>query len=256
MTPSTLTNNLWRAASEVKSFLEKMPNGASLTVIKDKVGAYKSLKVSDKKKLIDFLQQRESVIVYEAKAEKATKPTTFLRHKKFGWPKVLDGYGPVLKPILDTEKLKKCSKCGNKKPLNEFYANNTNNDRLQSYCKECVKISTADRQWKKGENYGKRKENTTSEEANMNTKINSVTETSEKPLTTPESLRKQAEKLLREAEEAELAAKSNDAFNKKIQPLRLELLQKVAAAQSNFDKLMDSMADLEKSAEKLRDFAI
>lgn len=34
---------------------------------------------------------------------------------------------------------KKCAKCGQEKPLTEFYRNKKSSDGLQSYCKNCAK---------------------------------------------------------------------------------------------------------------------
>lgn len=73
---------------------------------------------------------------------------------------------------------------------------------------------------------------------------------------TPESLRKQANELLKAAEEAEKKASQNDIFNKKFQPLRLESLQAIAKVQKLFDEQMDAMGALESTAKKLREFTI
>jgi hypothetical protein len=39
--------------------------------------------------------------------------------------------------------MKKCTKCGAKKELSEFYSNKTHADGLESYCKGCKKQSSA-----------------------------------------------------------------------------------------------------------------
>ncbi|EIC84033.1 hypothetical protein [Serratia sp. M24T3] len=236
MTPSTLPNKLWRAASQVKSFVEKMPNGVSLSVIRDKVSAYSSLINHDRKKLVEHLKQRENILVFEVKPPAGGRKATFLRHKKFGWPKDM--------PCNLAPEIKSCSKCHLEKPTGEFYKNSTTSDGKQSYCIECVKASSAERSWKKGDSYAKRPATT----------INEINEMEIKPAITvsPTALRQQAEELIRKAEEAENAAKNNDLFNKKLQPIRLEILQAIAGAQKLFDQQMDAMASLEVAAAKLR----
>jgi hypothetical protein len=46
--------------------------------------------------------------------------------------------------------MKRCSKCGEEKPLAEFGKNKSRRDGLQSYCKSCVKINSKERRHKKG----------------------------------------------------------------------------------------------------------
>lgn len=72
---------------------------------------------------------------------------------------------------------------------------------------------------------------------------------------TPEALRKQAEALLKAAEAAEMEARDNDNFNKKLAPVKLEVLQAVGAIQRKFDELMDCVGTLEKAAQKLKELS-
>lgn len=43
------------------------------------------------------------------------------------------------------EKLKKCSKCGRELPVSEFWKNASNEDGLQTYCKECGNVYAKNR---------------------------------------------------------------------------------------------------------------
>ena len=70
---------------------------------------------------------------------------------------------------------------------------------------------------------------------------------------TPAQLRKEAEELLKAAEDAENEARGNDIFNKKLAPVKLEVLQAVGAVQRKFDEIMDCVGTLEKAAQKLKD---
>ncbi|HHH0025849.1 TPA: hypothetical protein ACPZLD_002200 [Yersinia enterocolitica] len=190
MTPN-LPQRLWRPLAEVKSFVERFPDGVKLADVKNKVGAFKTLKTKEQSELLEFLQSRESILVLDCKAPTAKRITQFLRHKKYGWPKSIPGYiYPLTKLALP--------------PIN-----------VPPF--EPIKF-----------------------------KDHVMTDKS------PEQLRKQAEALLKEAEEAERKANDSDLFNKKLQPVRLELLQAIAGVQKLFDQQMDAMGTLEKAAAKLR----
>ncbi len=92
MTPSTLPQKLWRPLAEVKSYVDKMPDGVKLSQLSNKVGAFGSLNKRDKDKLLEFLNERESVLIIQAKAKQGKNLTTFIRHKKYGYPKEIPGY--------------------------------------------------------------------------------------------------------------------------------------------------------------------
>lgn len=70
---------------------------------------------------------------------------------------------------------------------------------------------------------------------------------------TPESLRKQAEALLKAADEEEQKRNATDFFNKKLSPVRLEVLQQASEVEKQFDELMDSMATLKTALIKLKE---
>lgn len=182
--------------AEVKAYVEKMPNGVKSSVLRNKVGAYSSLSTKERNLLLRHLNERESILVFEAMAVGGKNATTFLRHKKYGFPKDIPGYTyPIPKrPILTLQKEPE------PQPIPE-----------------------------------------------------EVTMTESKQ--TPESLRKQAEALLKAAEAAELEARDNDNFNKKLAPVKLEVLQAVGAIQRKFDDLMDCVGVLEKAAQKLKELS-
>lgn len=193
MTPSNLPTKLYRPLSEVKSYVEKMPDGVKLSTLSHKVGAFGGLSRREKQIIVDHLNERESVIVINCKAIRGKNLTTFLRHKKFGYPKEIPGYiYPPKEESAVTPSQPICVNLEQKMQVNERTA-------------------------------------------------------------TPEQLRKQAELLLKEAEEAERLANNNDLFNKKLQPVRLEIMQAIGGVQRKFDEMMDCMSVLEKASTKLRD---
>ncbi|WP_437216643.1 hypothetical protein [Pectobacterium sp. LFLA-215] len=239
MTLSTLPNKLWRPLSEVKSYVEKIPDGVLLTDLNKKVDVFSSLSQKEKKQLIEFLGNRESIFVVKGKKQNSANEVTILRHKKYGYPRNTDDM-----QILKELKTKVCSRCHEEKNKSEFYANNTRNDGLQSYCKKCVKSSTHERSWKKGDDYAKHTLKNNSERKDM---------TNAAQPATPESLRKQAEALLKAADEEEQKRNATDFFNKKLSPVRLEVLQQASEVEKQFDELMDSMATLKTALIKLKE---
>ena len=122
MTPN-LPQKLWRPLSEVKSYVEKFPDGVSLSALREKVSCYAALQKKDRIVLINHLEGRESILVVKDCSGNG-RPKTTLRHKKYGYPK---------KEELE----KKCPKCGEVKSKAEFYANTTKVDGKKSYCKQC-----------------------------------------------------------------------------------------------------------------------
>lgn len=93
MTPSALPQICWRPLAEVKTYVEKFQDGIDLTTLESRINSYSKLSRKDKQKLITHLEQRESILVIKAnKTGKVGRPKTFLRHKKYGYPKVIPGY--------------------------------------------------------------------------------------------------------------------------------------------------------------------
>lgn len=196
MTPATIPSKLYRPLAEVKSYVEKMPEGVTLTRLSNKVGAFGSLNKREKEALIEFLEQRESILVLHARPVNGKNMMTFLRHKKYGYPNSIPGYiYPVKQPNLKS-------------------------------------VTTAEPQKQ--------------QEKSM--------ETLSIP-TSPEALRKQAEQLLKAAEEAEKKRSENDFFNKKLQPVKLEICQAAGKMQRKLDEFIDCMDEMNKAIQKLKDLS-
>lgn len=250
MTPSSIPQKLWHPAEKVKHYIEKMPDGVTLTDLYKKVYSYNALSRSERTKLIKFLVERESILEIKARKKNSFSVFTILRHKKFGYPQSNEKF-----TLIKDEKTKVCSKCGKVKPKAEFYGNSTMTDGCQAWCKECVKGTTTERSWKQGENYGKRinkAQNTGKEEIPMPEQTISVaTEISK----SPEALRKQAEQLLKAAEEAEQKLQANTFINDILSPVRLEIYQAAEKMQSKLDEFIDCMDDLNKAINKLKDMS-
>lgn len=79
--------------------------------------------------------------------------------------------------------------------------------------------------------------------------------TSEAISISPESLRKQAEELLRAAEEAEKKRNETDFFNKKLQPVKLEICQAAGKMQRKLDEFIDCMDEMNKAIQKLKELS-
>lgn len=243
MTPSTLPQKLWRPVAEVKNYIEKMPDGVKLLDVSRKVENFGKLSAKEKKQIVDFLGYRESIIVLKVKKTGGQNGMTMLRHKKYGYPQ-----GSEKETINKNIDVKVCSKCKKEKPRTEFYVNNSMPDGNQSFCKECVKASTHERSWKKGENYAKRMlTKPVTEEVTMAAESNNNV--------SPESLRKQAEELLKAAEVAEKKRQESDLFNKTLNPLKLELSQAAGKMQRKLDEFIDCMDEMNKAIQKLKEIS-
>ncbi|WP_094543050.1 hypothetical protein [Citrobacter freundii] len=197
MTPATLPSKLYRPLAEVKSFVEKMPEGVTLTKLSNKVGAFGSLNKKEKDSLIEFLEQRESIIVLQAKHLNGKNMMTFLRHKKFGYPSEIPGY---LYPVKQHQ-IKKA-------------VTTTEPNKVQEKKMETLTMPTS-----------------------------------------PEALRKQAEQLLKAAEEAEKKRNENDFFNKKLQPVKLEVFQAAGKMQRKLDEFIDCMDEMNKAVQRLKELS-
>lgn len=197
MTPSTLPSKLYRPLAEVKSFAEKMPDGVTLTRLSNKVGAFGSLSKREKDSLIEFLEQRESILVLQAKPLNGKNVMTFLRHKKYGYPNSIPGYAFPLKA----------------QPVQKAVAT-AEPPKTQDNPMENLAVAT-----------------------------------------TPEALRRQAEQLLKAAEEAEKKRSETDFFNKKLQPVKLEVFQAAGKMQRKLDEFIDCMDEMNKALQKLKELS-
>ena len=188
MTPN-LPQKLWRPLAEVKSFVEKMPDGVDLTTLRDKVSCYASLNKKEKASLILFLEARESIfVIKERKENHVGREKTILRHKKFGYPKAAEK--------------KAVTSVTQPKPV-------------------------------------------TVQEPVMTLSMPN----------SPEAIRKEAERLLQQAEEMERKRNDTDLFNKKLAPVKLEICQAAGALQRKTDEFIDCIDTLNKAIQKLKDLS-
>lgn len=196
MTPTTLPQKLWRPLAEVKSFVEKMPDGVSLTKLSQKIGAFGTLGKREKDSLITFLEQRESILVLQARPVKGKNIVTFLRHKRFGYPREMPGY---VYPL-------------NHKPEPE--ATISIEKPAQNSPEPTMQLTTIE---------------------------------------SPEALRRKAEQLIKQAEEAERKRTDNDFFNKKLGPVKLEIGQAAGKMQRKLDEFIDCMDEMNQAIKKLKE---
>lgn len=162
--------------SRVKRFVEKQPEGATLTHLTHKVAAYSGLTRKDKETLIDIIRESGLLCVID------DGRSTTLHHPKYGHKSV----APVMTPPQPT----------------------------------------------------------------MECKMNKQLEV------TPEALRKQADTLIKAAEEAEKKAGDRAEIKKQLDPLKLEILQAYGMASRKFDEFVDAMAEVGKAVQKLKDLTV
>ncbi len=161
--------------SRIKRYVEKMPEGATLTQLSQKVSAYNQLSKKDKELLVEIISETGLLCVVNE-----GRLTTF-HHPKFGYQPAV---GSPAKPITEME---------------------------SSVIKKPV---------------------------------------------TPEELRRQAEELIRAAEEAEKKAGDRAEIKKQLDPLKLEILQSYGMASRKFDEFVDAMADMGKAVQKLKQISL
>ncbi|ECF1925509.1 hypothetical protein ACOIPX_005505 [Salmonella enterica] len=169
----TTPPHLHPAMSGIRRYVERMPEGATLTQVSQKVRAYARLDKKDKETLIGIIRDNSLLVVID------DGRATTIHHPKFGHKAI-----PVMTPA---------------KPMEPPVT------------------------------------------------VNDVT---------PEELRKQAEELLRAAEEAEKKAIGRAEVKKQLDPLKLEILQSYEMASRKFDDFVDAMADMGKAVQKLKQIVL
>ncbi|HGF2174877.1 TPA: hypothetical protein ACF9ZU_005100 [Escherichia coli] len=85
-TPSVLPQKLWRPLAEIKNFVEKMPDGVRLTEVTKKVKTFAELSGKERNQLIDFIDKRESIIVFKVRKEGSGNGVTFSATKNMDIP--------------------------------------------------------------------------------------------------------------------------------------------------------------------------
>ncbi|EGU9002520.1 hypothetical protein F9N64_18230 [Salmonella enterica] len=168
----TTPPHLHPAMSGIRRYVERMPEGATLTQVSQKVRAYARLGKKDKEALIGLIRENSLLVVID------DGRATTVHHPKFGHKAI-----PVMTP----------------KPMEPPVINHD---------------------------------------------------------VTPEELRKQAEELIRAAEEAEKKAIGRAEVKKQLDPLKLEILQSYEMASRKFDDFVDAMADMGKAVQKLKQIVL
>lgn len=238
-TLNKLQNKLFRPLAEAKSFLEKMPNGVSLEALKGKVGILNTLNKKELAQLVTFLAERESVHVYSIRPEKAvTGEIQYLLHGRHGEPHAPKGFKMVLSTSAEATDLHQ--------PVAVMI------DRISPSPQTLfnpAKVSDQERL------FGGTDKSTdpTNKEAESVAKPAAPAASILPVIKSAKQMREEAEELLRQAEEAERASEQSDFFKKRLNPIKLELLQAANSIRTNLDGLIDGMAALEKAADKLKE---
>lgn len=159
--------------SRVKRYVEKLPEGATLTQLSNKVTEYHRLNRRDRDRLIGIIRESGSLVVIK------TGKMTTIHHPKYGHKP------PAVPPAEAT---------GN--------------------------------------------------------------EMSENIRVTPEELRRQADEMIRAAEEIEKSTGSRAEIKRQIDPVKLEIMQSYGMASRKFDEFIDAMADLGNAVQKLNQLSL
>jgi hypothetical protein len=223
--------HLEMALSRVKGYVMRHPNGVD---VKDllKVEAFSRLKTKDRKQLLDIIERYDQLEVTQT--GRGAKTVTWLRHK-------LHTLTTPAEPVLVvTEEAAEptfiCCDCLREKPARDF----TGDVHRCSTC-EARAIAPAVKK---------------TEKLSLNIEQKENEAMPPKTALSPSEMRKQAEALLRQAEEAERTVAAKDVFQKQLEPLRREALLAHTKVTKGLEMMVDGMAELDKAMAKLRDFKV
>lgn len=223
--------HLEMALSRVKGYVMRHPNGVD---VKDllKVEAFTRLKTKDRKQLLDIIERYDQLEVTHT--GKGAKAVTWLRHKLHTLTAPADPVEAVVEEPADPTFV--CCDCLNEKPASEFVGTIHRCTACEARAAAPVVKST--------------------ETLSLNIAQKEIEPMAPKTALSPSEMRKQAEALLRQAEEAERTVAAKDVFKKQLEPLRREALLAHTKVTKGFEAMMDGMAELDKAMAKLRDFKV
>ncbi|HDJ9227166.1 TPA: hypothetical protein PRR23_004048 [Escherichia coli] len=222
--------HLEMALSRVKGYVMRHPNGVD---VKDllKVEAFTRLKTKDRKQLLDIIERYDQLEVTHI--GKGAKAITWLRHKLHTTTTPAEPVEVVEEPA---EVLLICCDCLNEKPAREFSGDVHRCSTCEARAAAPVVKST--------------------ETLSLHIAQKEIEPMALKTPLSPSEMRKQAEALIRQAEEAERTVAAKDVFKKQLDPLRREALLAHTKVTKGFEAMMDGMAELDKAMAKLRDFKV
>ncbi|HCZ4695636.1 TPA: hypothetical protein O3G95_004826, partial [Salmonella enterica subsp. enterica serovar Saintpaul str. CFSAN004147] len=207
------------ALSRVKGYVMRHPNGVDAKDLL-KVEAYTRLKTKDREHLLAIIERYNQLEV--TRMGKGSKAITWLRHKLH----------TTTTPAEAVEVTFICCDCLKEKPASEFVA-------TIHRCASCEARAAAP----VVKNI---------ETLSLNIAQKEIEPMALKTALSPSELRKQAEALIRQAEEAERTVAAKDVFQKQLDPLRREVLLAHTKVTKGFEAMVDGMAELDKAMAKLR----
>lgn len=224
--------HLEMALSRVKGYVMRHPNGVDAKDLL-KVEAFTRLKTKDREQLLDIIERYDQLDV--TRTGKGAKAITWLRHKLH------------VTTVAPTEPEKKaaeepavltfvCCDCLQEKPASEFVG------KIHR-CTACEARAAAP-VVKETKTLSLNIEHKEKETMAPKTNLSAI------------ELRKQAEALLRQAEEAERVSTAKDVFQKQLDPLRRQVLLAHTKVTKGFEAMVDGMAELDKAMAALRDFKV
>lgn len=222
--------HLEMALSRVKGYVMRHPNGVD---VKDllKVEAFTRLKTKDRKQLLDIIERYDQLEVTHT--GRGTKAVTWLRHKLHTLTSPAQPVQVVAEEPAEPTFI--CCDCLSEKPAREF----TGDIHRCTTCEASAAPAV-----------------NKTEKLSLNIEQKENEAMAPKTALSPSEMRKQAEALLRQAEEAERTVAAKDVFKKQLDPLRREVLLAHTKVTKGFESMMDGMAELDKAVAKLRDFKV
>ncbi|NBF24600.1 hypothetical protein [Enterobacter hormaechei] len=223
--------HLEMALSRVKGYVMRHPNGVDAKDLL-KVEAYTRLKTKDREHLLAIIERYNQLEV--TRMGKGSKAITWLRHKLHTTTTPAEAVEVVAEKPVEVTFI--CCDCLKEKPASEFVA-------TIHRCASCEARAAAP----VVKNI---------ETLSLNIAQKEIEPMALKTAPSPSELRKQAEALIRQAEEAERTVAAKDVFQKQLDPLRREVLLAHTKVTKGFEAMVDGMAELDKAMAKLRDFKV
>jgi len=213
-----LPPKLQRHLSELKTYVDRHADGVSLPQVKRKVSSLQTLNKKELEILVNFVRTRENIHVYTVYRTGAPgQESVYFRHARHG-----DPIAPFAHQLTSPVK----PEANKASFIREWGAPLEPVETVIK--KECY------------QDMPKAKEEVVAPMNAVNLKVSAS------------ELRRQAAEMMRQADLAEQQSQENDLFNKRLGPIKTDLLRATHNIRTSMDSLIDAMSDLEKGMDRLK----
>ncbi|WP_240775856.1 hypothetical protein [Nissabacter sp. SGAir0207] len=225
-----LPPKLQRHLSELKSYVDRQVDGVSLAMVQRKVSVLQTMTSKELEFLVQFVHVRERIHVYTIYPVGRPGSAIYLRHSRHGEP--MAPMGHTLTPPEERQPT-----------------------QAPHYVPGDLKDIAANLKWGAAPEPAMPivEKETIKEMPIQESKTSLPTEPVLKALKhTPAELRRQAEEMLRQAEMQERETQEKDMFQKRLGPIKTDLLRAAHKLRNAADELIDAMAEMEQATDRLK----